>query len=154
MYIFQWPPPNINETWKVDIVIPFCRNKTGVDPQMVRDFSDGEDFDKLPNDDKFKEYLLCQAIEFGVMKEGSPQLHVEGLLDYINSLEPYHQDIYFGFNKKCMNKIKEPKEKVYQMNVCHKKNDVVVSMPRALFQIDSFMPNFVLFFPALYGLLR
>lgn len=94
---------------------------------MVQDFSDGEDLDNLPNDYKLKDYMYCCALQVGIMKEGSLNFHLEEVLEFINQLDPYYQDIYFGFNRRCSNKLKEPREKLYAVNVCHKKNDIVVS---------------------------
>lgn len=110
---------------------------------MVRDFSDGDDFDNLPTDYTLKDYMLCCAIEYGLMKEGSPNINLESMIEYINTLEPYYQEIYFGFNKKCGNKLKDPREKIYAALLCYKKNDVVVSLTYTFSSTDNLFNFFM-----------
>lgn len=126
MYL-QWPPTGVREYFQIDRTVNFCRNQTNIDAKLVKDFSDGDDLDNLPNDDILKEYMLCQNVGFGLMTPTSTQIYLDVLLNYVQSIDIYYQDICFKMGKRCFSlKEKNPKELAYKMALCLKRNDPVV----------------------------
>ena len=94
---------------------------------MVEQMHEAEDVKDFPNDPRLKCYFKCLYVEWGAIKEPDPYLHLGHILDWMETLQPFHTKIYLDMGKGCKSKKKDWCEKMWDLAVCYKKNDFVVS---------------------------
>lgn len=107
-----------------------CREESGVSTQLIEEFSNGEDINKLPADHELKCYIYCQYVHLEMMDEGVPIYKHEISIENIEVLSPEAQKIYMSMGSKCQrikSKSKDPCEIAYLNAVCMKKADINVS---------------------------
>ena len=92
------------------------------------DIHDSEDMKNLPDDPRLKCYFKCLYVEWGIIVEGDPNFHLDHMIDWLETLIPEDQKIYLGLGKGCKSKKKDMCEKMYELVVCYKRNDPVVSI--------------------------
>lgn len=84
------------------------------------------DFKNLPNSKELKCYMYCYMVACHVFKPDSIRLNTIFLMEQIEKLPRYIQDILFTMGRGCIRRIvhlKDPYEIAYAMNVCSKEND-------------------------------
>lgn len=111
--------PRVNTT-------EICRDKCNVDLNEVRYFEVTTDFKNLPNSRELKCYMHCFMLACEIFKPDSPRLNTVQIMEQMEKLPKYAQDILFGMGRGCIRRIvhlRDPYEVAYTLNVCSKEND-------------------------------
>lgn len=103
-----------------------CHDNCKVDLDEVKRFELTTDFKNLPNSKELKCYMQCFMMACKVFKPDSIRLNTVYLMEQIEKLPKYQQEIVFGLGRGCIRRIiniRDPFELAYTMNVCSKEND-------------------------------
>lgn len=106
--------------------VKMCREKCNIDLDEVRRFELTTDFKNLPNSKELKCYMYCYMLACQAFKPDSLRLNTIFLMEQIEKLPKYVQDILFAMGRGCIRRIvhlRDPYEIAYTMNVCAKEND-------------------------------
>lgn len=173
MWQYNWPPPEV-KTKILESGIP-CHNETGVTTgktiifsiilnlrilslfpifllEMIRIFTDSDDFDHLPNDRKLKCYMRCLFIVANMMDELTGAFSLANILKYVMDLPENVIKIVLKMESGCLrksSKISDACEKSFVFNTCMKRNDAKVCVLHFFItKILSFSSHSVYYFTA------
>lgn len=103
-----------------------CHEKCQNNLDEVKRFEMTTDFKNLPNSKELKCYMYCFMMACKVFKSDTMRLNTVFLMEQIEKLPRYQQDILFGMGRGCIRRIlniRDPVEIAYTLNVCSKEND-------------------------------
>lgn len=103
-----------------------CHEQCQNDLDEVRRFELTTDFKNLPNSKGLKCYMYCFMMACKVFKPDSLRLNTIHLMEQLEKLPRYQQEIFFGMGRGCMRRIlniRDGYELAYTLNVCSKEND-------------------------------
>lgn len=128
--IFQWPSKEMTNS--MEEICPrvnttdMCRDQCNVNLDEVKRFELTTDLTNLPNSKELKCYLHCFMSACLVFTPNSLRLNVVFMMEQIEKLPRYQQDILFGMGRGCIRRTMHLKDRVeiaYVLNVCSKEND-------------------------------
>lgn len=107
-----------------------CREESQVTQESIDKFNDGEDFDKLPDDQPLKCYMRCQMVFMEMMDPERAFIKHDTVVENIHAFSDRDKDIFLNMGKGCTrvkSKLKEACDLAYVWNKCMKKADINVS---------------------------
>lgn len=108
-----------------------CREESQVTQESIDKFNNGEDMDKLPDDQPLKCYMRCQMVFMEMMDPNAPIIKHDTVVENIHAFSDRDKDIFLNMGKRCTrvkSKVKEACDLAYVWNKCLKKADINVSL--------------------------